>query len=133
MENIASLLYHGGSDDQILRDLGIPFDNPKVVSIIKEHIKALTNPGDIVLDFFAGSATTAHAVMELNAEDGGKRPFIMVQSAEETRRPSPARQAGFETISQLGRTRIMRVGEKLVNEGHKIDVGFRVLRAKEEV
>lgn len=133
MENIASLLYYGGSDDQVLRELGIPFDNPKVVSIVKEHIKALTNPGDIVLDFFAGSATTAHAVMELNAEDGGERPFIMVQSAEETRRPSPARQAGFETISQLGRTRIMRVGEKLVNEGHEIDVGFRVLRMKEEV
>ena len=132
MENIPSLLYHGGSDDQVLRELGIPFDNPKVVSIVKEHIGALTNSDDIVLDFFAGSATTAHAVMELNAEDGGNRRFIMVQSAEETRRPSPARQAGFKTISQLGRTRIMRVGEKLVNEGHEIDVGFHVLKMKEE-
>lgn len=127
MENIPSLLYHGGSDDQILREIGIPFDNPKVVAIVKEHIAALTNPGDIVLDFFSGSATTAHAVMELNAEDGGHRPFIMVQSAEETRKPSPARQAGFETISRLGRERIRRAGEKLSG-----DVGFRMLKVEEK-
>lgn len=134
MENIPSLLYHGGSDDQLLREMGIPFDNPKVVSIVKEHIRAFTNPGDIVLDFFSGSATTAHAVMELNAEDGGARPFIMVQSAEETRDPSPARQAGFETISELGRTRIKRAGEKLLNglsEGiSKPDVGYKVMKVE---
>ena len=134
MENIPSLLYHGGSDDQLLREMGIPFDNPKVVSIVKEHIRAFTNPGDIVLDFFSGSATTAHAVMELNAEDGGARPFIMVQSAEETRDPSPARQAGFETISELGRTRIKRAGEKLLNglpEGMpKPDVGYKVMKVE---
>ena len=132
MENIPSLLYHGGSDDQLLREMGIPFDNPKVVSIVKEHIRAFTDPGDIVLDFFSGSATTAHAVMELNAEDGGCRPFIMVQSAEATRDPSPARQAGFETISQLGRTRISRAGEKILNglpEGvEKPDVGYKVMK-----
>lgn len=128
MENIPSLLYHGGSDDQLLRELGIPFDNPKVVSIVKEHIRAFTNPGDIVLDFFSGSATTAHAVMELNAEDGGARPFIMVQSAEETREPSPARQAGFETISHLGQARIRRAGERLAAN---VDVGFRVWKVEE--
>lgn len=131
MENIPSLLYYGGSDDQILRELGIPFDNPKVVSIVKEHICALTNPGDIVLDFFSGSATTAHAVMELNAKDGGKRPFIMVQSAEETGRPSPAWQAGFETISQLGRARIVRAGEKLAAEAAgDLDIGLRVFKVE---
>ena len=136
MENIPSLLYHGGSDDQMLRELGIPFDNPKVVSIVKEHVRAFTNPGDIVLDFFSGSATTAHAVMELNAEDFGGRPFIMVQSAEETRKASPAHQAGFETISQLGRTRIRRAGEKLLAESGlepgKLDVGFRVFKVEEK-
>ena len=112
--------------------MGIPFDNPKVVSVVKEHIRAFTNPGDIVLDFFSGSATTAHAVMELNGEDGGHRPFIMVQSAEPTREPSPARQAGFETISQLGRARIRRAGEKILNglsEGSgKPDVGYKVMK-----
>lgn len=132
MENIPSLLYHGGSDDQLLRELGIPFDNPKVVSIVKEHVRAFTNPGDLVLDFFSGSATTAHAVMVLNAEDGGGRPFIMVQSAEETRKSSPARQAGFETISQLGRARIRRAGEKLLADSgltsEKLDVGFQALK-----
>lgn len=135
MENIPSLLYHGGSDDQLLRDLGIPFDNPKVVSIVKEHVRAFTNPGDLVLDFFSGSGTTAHAVMELNAEDGGGRPFIMVQSAEETGKTSAARQAGFETISQLGRARIRRAGEKLLADSgldpEKLDVGFRVLKAED--
>lgn len=133
MENIPSLLYHGGSDDQLLREMGIPFDNPKVVSIVKEHIRAFTNPGDIVLDFFSGSATTAHAVMELNAEDGGERTFIMVQSAEETRESSPARQAGFETISQLGRARITRAGERLMNERQEykaLDVGFRMMKVE---
>lgn len=134
MENIPSILYHGGSDDQMLREMGIPFDNPKVVSVVKEHIQAFTNPGDIVLDFFSGSATTAHAVMELNAEDGGARPFIMVQSAEETRQPSPARQAGFNSISQLGQARIRRAGEKLLQksaDSEKLDVGFRVLCVEE--
>lgn len=133
MENIPSLLYHGGSDDQLLREMGIPFDNPKVVSIVKEHIRAFTNSGDIVLDFFSGSATTAHAVMELNAEDGGDRTFIMVQSAEETRESSPARLAGFETISQLGRARIARAGERLVNDRQEpiaLDVGFRVMKVE---
>ncbi len=132
MENIPSLLYHGGSDDQLLREMGIPFDNPKVVSIVKEHIRAFTNSGDIVLDFFSGSATTAHAVMELNGEDGGRRPFIMVQSAELTRDPSPARQAGFDSISQLGRARISRAGEKILNglpDGiEKPDVGYKVFK-----
>ena len=131
MENIPSLLYHGGSDDQLLREMGIPFDNPKVVSIVKEHIGAFTNPGDIVLDFFSGSATTAHAVMELNAEDGGARPFIMIQSAEETRDPSPARQAGFHTISDLGRARIFRAGERLADTAPGLDVGLRVLKVEE--
>ncbi len=134
MENIPSLLYHGGSDDQLLREMGIPFDNPKVVSVVKEHIAAFTEPGDIVLDFFSGSATTAHAVMELNMEDGGERPFIMIQSAEETRPGSTARQAGFETISQLGQTRIRRAGEQLLNslpEGVKQpDIGYRVMKIK---
>ena len=138
MENIPSMLYHGGSDDALLRGLGIPFDNPKVVSVVKEHVRSFTRPGDIVLDFFSGSGTTAHAVLELNAEDGGARPFILVQSAEETAPDSPARQAGFETISQLGRARVRRAGERLLDElglmRGSLDVGFQVLKVvpKEE-
>ena len=132
MENIPSLLYHGGSDDALLRELGIPFDNPKVVSVVKEHVRAFTRPGDTVLDFFSGSGTTAHAVLELNAEDGGARPFILIQSAEETAPDSPAYQAGFETISQLGRARIRRAGERLLDDlglmRGNLDVGFKVLK-----
>ena len=70
-ENINSLLYYGGSDTNLLEMLDIPFETPKVVNVIKEHINAICTNNDIILDFFSGSATTAHAVMQLNAEDGG--------------------------------------------------------------
>ncbi|NBL00816.1 MAG: site-specific DNA-methyltransferase, partial [Erysipelotrichia bacterium] len=83
-ENIPSLLYYGGSDTVMLDEMGIPFDTPKVVDICFEHIKSFTCAEDIFLDFFSGSATTAHAIMKLNAEDEGKRKFIMVQLPELT-------------------------------------------------
>lgn len=83
-ENIPSLLYYGGSDTDLLFKMKIPFDTPKAISVCQEHISSFTNENDIILDFFSGSATTAHAVMQLNAEDGGRRKFIMVQIPEET-------------------------------------------------
>ena len=83
-ENIPSLLYYGGSDTDMLAKMNIPFDTPKVVSICQEHIASFMEKNDVIVDFFSGSATTAHAVMQQNSEDGGKRKFIMVQLPETT-------------------------------------------------
>ena len=102
-ENIPSLLYYGGSDTELLSQMGIPFETPKVVSVCVEHIKSFTEDGDIVLDFFSGSATTAHAVMQLNAEDGGKRKFIMVQLPEPCDEKSEAYNAGYKTSAKSAR------------------------------
>lgn len=131
-ENIPSILYFGGSDTELLKSLNIPFDTPKVVDICKEHIQSLTSKDSIVLDFFSGSATTAHAVMKLNAEDGGHRKFIMVQLPEVTDEKSEARKAGYENICQIGEERIRRAGKKVKEgaglQGQDLDIGFRVLK-----
>ena len=86
----------------------------------------------LVLDFFSGSATTAHAVMQLNAEDGGKRKFIMVQLPEETDENSEAFKAGYKNICEIGKERIRRAGAKIKEEAGltavNLDVGFRVLK-----
>lgn len=125
-EAVASLLYFGGSDDA----MGLPFDNPKPVYVAKKIISTLCKQGnEIVLDFFSGSATTAHAVMQLNAEDGGNRKFIMVQLPEVCEEKSEARKAGYETICDIGEERIRRAGKKIKEEtGVDIDYGFRVFR-----
>ncbi len=82
-----------------------------------------------VLDFFSGSATTAHAVMQLNAEDGGNRKFIMVQLPEETDEKSAAYKAGYKNICEIGIERIRRAGKKIKEEtGADIDYGFRVFK-----
>ena len=108
------------------------FSFPKPIKLLSDFIKVGTNENSIVLDFFSGSATTAHAVMKLNAEDGGKRKFIMVQLPEVTDEKSEARKAGYESICQIGEERIRRAGEKVKEEaglnGQDIDVGFRVLK-----
>ncbi|MDE5822345.1 MAG: site-specific DNA-methyltransferase [Paramuribaculum sp.] len=108
------------------------FSFPKPIKLLSDFIKVGTNENSIVLDFFSGSATTAHAVMKLNAEDGGKRKFIMVQLPEVTDEKSEARKAGYESICQIGEERIRRAGEKVKEEaglnGKDIDVGFRVLK-----
>lgn len=102
---------------QIIKEIDLPFDNPKNRSLIAELIKLSEfSPTDIILDFFSGSATTAHAVMKLNAEDGGKRRFIMVQFPEVTDEKSEARKAGYETICQIGEERIRRAGKKIREE-----------------
>lgn len=131
-ENIPSLLYYGGSDTDLLSQMGIPFETPKVVSICAEHIQSFTKNGDIILDFFSGSATTAHAVMQLNAEDGGHRKFIMVQLPEPCDEQSEAYKAGYKNICEIGKERIRRAGEKIKAENglavQNLDIGFRVLK-----
>ncbi|MGI6154267.1 MAG: site-specific DNA-methyltransferase [Christensenellaceae bacterium] len=89
------------------------FDYSKPVSLLKALIKMSTDESDIILDFFSGSATTAHAVMQLNAEDGGKRKFIMVQLAEPCDENSEAYKAGYKNISEIGKERIRRAGKKI--------------------
>jgi adenine-specific DNA-methyltransferase len=133
-ENIPSLLYYGGSDTDLLAELGIPFDTPKVVTVVKEHINSLTQNGDIVLDFFSGSSTTAHAVMQLNAEDSGNRKFIMVQLPEPIDEKDEAYKAGYMNICEIGKERIRRAGEKIKEENkdkeniENLDIGFKVLK-----
>lgn len=110
----------------------IVFDNPKPVSLIKRFMELGTDKDSLILDFFSGSATTAHAVMKLNAEDGGKRKYIMVQLPEKTPEGSEARKAGYDTICKIGKERIRRAGRQ-IKEGlglpdDDLDIGFRVLR-----
>lgn len=111
------------------------FPKPKPIGTIGRLLKLSTphlSSEDIILDFFSGSATTAHAVMKLNSEDGGKRKFIMVQLQEVTDEKSEARKAGYETICQIGEERIRRAGKKVKEEaglqGQGLDIGFRVLK-----
>lgn len=94
------------------------FDNPKSISDIKKLIEYITarNDNDIVLDFFSGSATTAHAVMQLNAEDGGNRRFILVQLPEVCDEKSEAAKAGYANICEIGKERIRRAGKKLMQQ-----------------
>ncbi|GGE68285.1 site-specific DNA-methyltransferase [Priestia taiwanensis] len=106
------------------------FHYPKPVSLIKYLLRFVTKNDDIVLDFFSGSGTTAHAVMLLNAEDGGKRSFIMIQQPEEVEESASAYKQGFETICEIGKERIRRAGEAVqqVTEIDNLDVGFQVWR-----
>lgn len=108
------------------------FDYPKSVELIKRCIQLYSNESSIIIDFFSGSATTAHAVMQLNAEDGGKRKFIMVQLPEKTDEKSEAFKAGYKNICEIGKERIRRAGEKIKEEaglnGQNLDIGFRVLK-----
>ena len=92
---------------------GYLFDFPKPSMLIIEIISQITENNDIILDFFSGSATTAHAVMQLNAEDGGKRKFIMVQLQEECAEGTEAAKAGYKTICEIGKERIRRAGEQI--------------------
>jgi len=111
------------------------FDFPKPIALIKELIKQGTNKNDIILDFFAGSGTTAHAVMDLNAEDNGNRKFICVQWAEETPEKSEARKAGYDTIFDITQERIKRAGDKIVKDDltlQELDIGFRVFEIVED-
>lgn len=111
------------------------FDGPKPVRLLSRILQiANTQKDSLVLDFFSGSATTAHAVMQLNAEDGGNRKFIMVQLPEKTDEKSEAYKAGYKNICEIGKERIRRAGQKIKEENkdkegiEKLDTGFRVLK-----
>lgn len=117
----------GTKELQALLGKGI-FDFPKPVALVKLLATIGSNEDSIVLDFFSGSATTAHAVMQLNAEDGGSRRFIMVQIPEPTTEGSEALKAGYMNISDIGKERIRRVGRQMRNESIGIDIGFRLLK-----
>lgn len=108
------------------------FDYPKPVRLLKKIIQIGTHEDSIILDFFSGSATTAHAVMQLNAEDSGNRKFIMIQLTEECDVQSDAFNAGYKNICEIGKERIRRAGEKIKADSPLttagLDVGFRVLK-----
>ncbi|ATW72022.1 site-specific DNA-methyltransferase [Moraxella osloensis] len=109
------------------------FDNPKNPELIQRMIKWICRRNDLILDFFAGSSTTAHAVMQLNAEDGGNRQFIMVQIPENTDPKSEAFKAGYPTIAEISKERIRRAGAKIKTDNadkdlSHLDTGFRVLK-----
>lgn len=108
------------------------FETPKPVELLKYFAIIASKSGDIILDFFSGSSATAHAVMQLNAEDCGNRKYIMVQLPEETPEDSEARKAGYDTIPEIAKERIRRAGKKIKEESplttQKLDTGFRVFR-----
>ena len=112
------------------------FDYTKPIKLILKLLQIGANSNDIVLDFFSGSATTAHAVMQLNAEDGGHRKFIMVQLPEQTDEKSEAYKAGYKNICEIGKERIRRAGRKIKEDTElthtaDLDIGFRCLRLDE--
>lgn len=132
-----TLLLDCGSTDNAAKETNINlfnkaelFPNPKPTELLLHFIKMATQNDSIILDFFSGSATTAHAVMELNAEDGGNRKFIMVQIPEETSEKSEACKAGYKNICEIGKERIRRAAKKIAEENPdaKFDGGFRILK-----
>ena len=127
-----------GHNQDSMRELREIFDGEKVfdyskpVKLIERMCQLYSSSDSIILDFFSGSATTAHAVIKRNAEDGGKRKFIMVQLPEKTDEKSEAYKAGYKNICEIGKERIRRAGKKVKEEaGEKakdLDIGFRVLK-----
>ena len=107
----------------------IVFDTSKPTPYINQILKICSNQDSLILDFFSGSATTAHAVMKLNAEDGGNRKYILVQLPEEIEESKPAFKAGYKTIDEIGRERIKRAAQKIKEETNAdIDYGFKVVK-----
>ena len=133
--HVISVLNNMGGTQKATADmgeLGNYFDYPKPVSLMKYLSKMYSKDDDIVLDFFSGSATTAHAIMQLNSEDEGNRKFIMVQLPEATDEDSEAYKAGYKNICEIGKERIRRAGKKIKEESplttQNLDTGFRVLK-----
>lgn len=136
----------GSKDFGNLFDKKVLFSNPKPIDYLARTLKMQSNTSDsdIILDFFSGSATSAHAVMQLNAQDGGNRKFIMVQLPEKTDENSEAYKAGYKTIAEIGKERIRRAGKKIVDDLktkkqqlefgekpfdiNKLDIGFRAYK-----
>lgn len=127
-----------GTNDSAKKDLislfdGVEvFDTPKPIGLIRRMLEITTDKNDVVVDFFAGSGTTAHAVMELNGSDGGKRRHILVQLADDCGVDTAAYRAGFKTIAEIAEERIRRAGKKVRGDagllGQNLDIGFRVLK-----
>ena len=124
--------YSSGNGTAILKEILTlkAFPNPKPLELLKDFMRLGMDKGGLVLDFFAGSSTTAHAVMQLNAEDGGNRQFIMVQLPEPTDEKSEAYKAGFANIAEISKERIRRAGAKIKadNPDKSIDTGFKVFK-----
>lgn len=124
--------YSSGNGIKIIKELfGTRlFNYSKPLDLIKDFLEIATNQNDLILDFFSGSATTAHAVMQLNAEDGGNRRYICVQLPEQTEENSEAYKAGYKNICEIGKERIRRAGEKIKEENSDkdLDVGFKVFK-----
>ncbi|MBR2776423.1 MAG: site-specific DNA-methyltransferase [Prevotella sp.] len=121
-------------DIRILFDTKKVFDFPKPVGVLKKAIAIASNKDSIILDFFSGSATTAHAVMQLNAEDGGNRKYVLVQWPEECDVDSEAYKAGYKNICEIGKERIRRAGKKIKEDNpgsQDLDIGFRVFKCDE--
>lgn len=133
LKDIITNIPNGDSEVSKLFDNHKYFDYPKSVSLIRTLL-GFSNKDTTILDFFSGSATTAHTVMKLNAEDGGNRKFIMVQLPELTDEKSEAYKAGYKNICEIGKERIRRAGKKIKEENadkegiDKLDTGFRVLK-----
>lgn len=131
-DDLNSIAIVSFSGEKISKLLGIDeeFKGQKSVRMLQRILRATTSGDDIVLDFFAGTSSTAHAVMQLNLDDGGRRRHIMVQLDEATQLGSAAREAGYETISALSRQRLKVVGKRLGDQDStgSLDVGFRTLR-----
>ena len=135
LDNVAN----SGFRDLVNLKLEKFFDNPKPISLINQISSYFTTNSDIILDFFSGSSSTAHAVLDLNKEDNGNRKFIMVQLPEKTDIKSEAYKAGYETIADIGKERIRRVIKKIENEQkeklnfgeNKQDFGFKVFKLQE--
>ncbi len=131
LKDVITNISNGDSEVQKLFDGRKYFEYPKSVDLIKTLIASTENKDAICLDFFSGSATTAHAVMQLNAEDGGHRKFIMVQLPEPCDEKSEAFKAGYKTVCEIGKERIRRAGDKIKTDNpgaQDLDIGFRVFR-----
>lgn len=117
--------------ESLFKQKGI-FDNPKPTRLLNALLLLASNKDSVIVDFFSGSSATAHAVMQLNAEDGGNRKFIMVQLPEQTDEKSEAYKAGYKNICEIGKERIRRAGKKIKDESplttKDLDTGFRVLK-----
>lgn len=134
-DTLSSVYYEDnrGNTAQLTKLMGARvFDNPKSTNLLKRIIRFVTQRDSVILDFFSGSATTADAILQLNAEDGGNRKYVMVQLPEKIERGKPAYDAGYRTIDEIGRERIKRAAAKIKDEtGADIDYGFRLYRLEE--
>ena len=126
------IFFDSQSSTKWLKSEHLPFDFPKAIELLKWLVSTYPSNDFLILDFFSGSATTANAVMKLNAEDGGNRKFIMVQLPEVCAETSEAYKAGYKNICEIGKERIRRAGQKIKDESplttQNLDVGFRVLK-----